>query len=84
MAYVIKTICIVFTRLFQYVSIVTLTFTSDLQINRVHPLIMTNMYGKFEEEASNGLFCTVLCSQGDGLKDSSITISPPKNVVREK
>ena len=43
---------IVFTSLFPYMSIVTLTF--DL-INRVHPLTMANMSAKFYEKTHKGL-----------------------------
>ena len=46
-------VSILFTNLFPYLSIVTLT--SDPKINRVHPLTMANMYTKFDEEAHNGL-----------------------------
>ena len=35
-------------------SIVTLTLTSDLQINRVHPLITVNMFAKSDKEIHNG------------------------------
>ena len=53
-------VSIVFTSLFPYMSIVTLTLTS--KINRVHPLTMANMSGKFDEEAHNGLVSIVFTS----------------------
>ena len=43
-------ISIMFTSLFPYMSIVTLTF----KINRVHPLTMVNMSAKFDKEIHNG------------------------------
>ena len=43
----------VFTSLFPYISIATLTS----KLNRVHPLTMANTSGKFYEEAHNDLFC---------------------------
>ena len=41
-------VSILFTSLFPYMSIVTLTF--DLKNNRVHPLTMINIFAKFDEE----------------------------------
>ena len=47
-------VSIVFTSLFQPMSIVTLTFDLlDSKINRIHPLTMANMSAKFDEEAHN-------------------------------
>ena len=51
---------IVFTSLFPYMSIVTLTF--DLwpqKSHRVHPLIMINMSAKFDKETRNGVVSIV-------------------------
>ena len=45
-------VSIMFTSLFPYMSIVTLTLTS--KINRVHPLTMVNMSAKFDNEIHNG------------------------------
>ena len=53
-------VSIVFTSLFPYMSIVTLT--SDLQINRVHPLTMPNISVKFDQEAHNGLVSIMFTS----------------------
>ena len=48
-------VAIVFTSLFPYMSIVTLTFALwPPKINRVHPLIMVNMSAKFDKEIHNG------------------------------
>ena len=44
-------VSIMFTSLFPYMSIMTLTS----KINRVHPLTMANMSAKFDEETHNGL-----------------------------
>ena len=50
---------IMFTSLFPYMSIVTLTF--DL-INRVNPLTMANMSAKFYENKHNGLVSILFTS----------------------
>ena len=44
-------VSMVFTSLFPYMSIMTLTF--DLKINRVHPLTMVNMFAKSDKEIHN-------------------------------
>ena len=47
---------ILFTSLFPYMSIVTLTFWPlTSKIYRVHPLTMANMSAKFDQEAHNSL-----------------------------
>ena len=43
-------VSMVFTSLFPYMSIMTLTF----KINRVHPLTMVNMFAKSDKEIHNG------------------------------
>ena len=53
-------VSIMFTSLFPYMSIVTLTF--DLKNNRVHPLTMINIFAKFDEEIHNGLVSFVFTS----------------------
>ena len=51
-------VSIVFTSLFRYMSIVTLTS----KIYRVHPLIMVSMSAKFEKEICNGVVSIVFTS----------------------
>ena len=46
-------VSVMFTSLFSYMLIVTLT--SDLKNNRVYPLTMINIFAKFDEEIHNGL-----------------------------
>ena len=47
-----------------FVNDALVTFTFDLQNNRVQPLTMVNMSAKFDEEAHNGLVSIMLsCSQ---------------------
>ena len=53
-------VSIMFTSLFPYMSIVTLTF--DLKNNRVHPLTMIIIFAKFDEEIHNGLVSFVFTS----------------------
>ena len=76
----------VFTRLFPYMSIVTLTFDLTSKINRVHPLIILNMTAKLDEEAHNGLVSIVFTRSNrdghtDGRNHSSVTISPLQNIA---
>ena len=52
-------VSIVFTSLFPYMSIVTLTFDLTSKINRVHSFAMVNMSVKFDEEAHKGLVSIV-------------------------
>ena len=55
---------ILFTSLFQYMCIVTLTFDlwSPKLIGFIHPPTMTNMYVKFDGEAHNGLVSILFTS----------------------
>ena len=55
-------VAIVFTRLFPYISILTLTFDLTFKINRVHSLTMVNMSAMFDKEIHNGLVSIVLTS----------------------
>ena len=43
-----RLVAIVFTSLFPYMSIVTLTWPLTSKINRVHPLTMVKMSAKFD------------------------------------
>ena len=53
-------VSMLFTSLFPYLSIVTLTFNLwPPKINRLHPLIIGNMSANFDEEAHNG-FVSIL------------------------
>ena len=45
-------VSMVFTSLFPYMSIMTLTFA--FKINRVHPLTVVNMFAKSDKEIHNG------------------------------
>ena len=52
-------VCIMFTSLFPYMSVVSLTF--DLQ-NSVHPLTLAKMSAKFDEETHHVLVSIVFTS----------------------
>ena len=71
-------VSIVFTSLFPYISIVTLTS----KINRVHPLTMANMYAKFDEKAHNGLASILFTSLFPYICIVTLTFDlwPPKSI----
>ena len=65
-------VSILFTSLFPYMSIVTLTFDLCVtsKINLVHPFVIVNMSVKFDKEAHNGLLSIVFKrSKHDGHTD---------------
>ena len=71
-------VAIMFTSLFQYMSIMTLTF----KINRVHHLTMVNMSAKFDKEIHNGLISIVFTSlfPYNSIVTLTFDLWPPKSI----
>ena len=65
-------VSIVFTGVFPYIFIVTLTS----KISRVHPLTLSNMFTKFEQEAHNGLVATMFTSLVPYMSIVTLTLDP--------